>query len=122
MGGLGIYATSVLNKHDEIAGGIVDNTCHDSSTLSLCSDGVLMGPVALANSACIDCANALFSRRRDGSWVLVASKRIKRGTEVTVPYAQHDTDGKPLQCACGAALTGDAIELDGGSGSDKLDE
>ena len=58
------------------------------------------------------CANARFSQRRNGLWMLVAQREIKRGEEVTVPYAQHDTDGVPLCCACGVALTGKSVELD----------
>ena len=109
IGGLGIVATRVLHKGDEVAGAVVDSTCDDARTLSVCDRGVLLGPLALANSACRRCANAKFSRRRSGLWVIVVTKRIARSAEVLVPYAQHAQDGNPLECACGEALAEEAV-------------
>jgi len=110
--GLDIKASVDLNVGDEIAGGVVDAGSHDPTSQTLSSRGQLLGPLSLVNSACRRCANARFTVSKSGVWVVRATKRVKRGASIRVPYAQHVVNGEPLACSCGTPLTGGAVSED----------
>ena len=83
--GFGLHAAVPLRAGQVVARGIAEREYAESHYF-VDGGGSMLGPAALANSACSSlCANALF-RRRGVVWAVEMKRAVARGGEVLVHY------------------------------------
>ena len=78
----------------------------------------LVCSASLVNSACAQCANALF-RKRNGRLLVVirepedvdAEPGVKKGVEITVPYEQDSATGEMTCAVCGEQLNAERLDI-----------
>ena len=117
--GIGLAASQALKPGTIVAEAIKDaKTQSGAKCETMGVGGAWFGSASLVNSACAQCANALF-RKRNGRLLVVirepedvdAEPGVKKGVEITVPYEQDSATGEMTCAVCGEQLNAERLDI-----------